>query len=45
VAILGASFGGAVAQVFVRRYPDRVSELILSNTGVPLKYLAFPILV
>jgi len=42
VAILGASFGGAVAQVFVRRYPDRVSELILSNTGVPLRYLALP---
>lgn len=43
VAILGASFGGVVAQVFVRRYPDRVSELILSNTGVPLKYLAVPV--
>jgi pimeloyl-ACP methyl ester carboxylesterase len=40
VAILGASFGGAVAQVFVRRHPDRVAELILSNTGVPLRYLA-----
>ena len=40
VVILGASFGGAVAQVFVRRHPDRVSELILSNTGVPLHYLA-----
>ena len=43
VAILGASFGGAVAQIFVRRYPDRVSELILSNTGVPLAYLALPV--
>jgi maspardin len=40
VAILGASFGGAVAQVFIRRHPDRVRELILSNTGVPLPYLA-----
>lgn len=43
VAILGASFGGAVAQIFVRRHPDRVSELILSNTGVPLRYLALPV--
>lgn len=44
VAILGASFGGAVAQVFVRRYPDRVSELILSNTGVPQRRLAGTVL-
>jgi maspardin len=43
VAILGASFGGAVAQVFVRRHSDRVSALILSNTGVPLQYLALPV--
>jgi len=42
VTILGASFGGSVAQVFVRRYPERVGELILSNTGVPLRYLAEP---
>jgi pimeloyl-ACP methyl ester carboxylesterase len=40
ITVLGASFGGAVAQVFVRRHPDRVSELILSNTGVPLQRLA-----
>lgn len=39
-AILGASFGGAVAQVCVRRHPGRISALILSNTGVPLRYLA-----
>jgi len=39
-AILGASFGGSVAQVFVRRYPQRVNALILSNTGVPISYLA-----
>jgi len=42
-AVLGASFGGDVAQVFVRRHPDRVRELILSNTGVPLPNLARPI--
>jgi len=39
-AILGASFGGAVAQVAVRRHPGRIGPLILSNTGVPLPYLA-----
>jgi pimeloyl-ACP methyl ester carboxylesterase len=37
--VLGASFGGAVAQCMVRRHPDRVERLILSNTGVPLAYL------
>jgi pimeloyl-ACP methyl ester carboxylesterase len=39
-AILGASFGGSVAQVLVRRHPERIRELILSNTGVPLRHLA-----
>ena len=39
-AILGASFGGALAQVFVRKYPQRISHLLLSNCGVPLRYLA-----
>ena len=39
-AILGASFGGSVAQVCVRRHSDRISALILSNTGVPLRHLA-----
>jgi pimeloyl-ACP methyl ester carboxylesterase len=38
-AILGASFGGALAQVFVRKYPERISHLMLSNCGVPLRYL------
>jgi pimeloyl-ACP methyl ester carboxylesterase len=38
-AILGASFGGALAQVFVRRHPERISHLLLSNCGVPLRYL------
>jgi len=33
--VLGASFGGAVAQCLVRRHPDKVARLILSNTGVP----------
>lgn len=39
-AILGASFGGSVAQVSVRRHPGRISALILSNTGVPIRHLA-----
>jgi pimeloyl-ACP methyl ester carboxylesterase len=38
-AILGASFGGALAQVFVCRHPERISHLLLSNCGVPLRYL------
>ena len=38
-SVLGASFGGAVAQCMVRRHPDRIERLILSNTGVPLAYL------
>ncbi|HLY18978.1 MAG TPA: alpha/beta hydrolase [Bryobacteraceae bacterium] len=37
--VLGASFGGAVAQCLIRRHPDCVERLILSNTGVPLGYL------
>jgi pimeloyl-ACP methyl ester carboxylesterase len=35
VSILGTSTGGAVAQYLVRRYPERVERLILSNTGIP----------
>jgi len=37
--VLGASFGGAVAQCLVRRHPDRIERLILSNTGVPMAHL------
>jgi pimeloyl-ACP methyl ester carboxylesterase len=39
VQVLGASFGGAVAQCLVRRHPERITRLILSNTGVPQEYL------
>jgi pimeloyl-ACP methyl ester carboxylesterase len=39
VSVLGASFGGAVAQCMVRRHPDRIERLILSNTGVPMAHL------
>jgi len=34
-AVIGGSYGGFVAQVFVRRHPDRVERLILSHTGPP----------
>jgi len=33
--LFAASFGGDVGQCFVRKYPDRVSKLILLNTGIP----------
>ena len=39
-AILGASFGGSVAQVCVRRHSNRINALILSNTSVPIRHLA-----
>lgn len=35
VILIGTSFGGDVGQCFVRKYPDRVSKLILINTGIP----------
>jgi pimeloyl-ACP methyl ester carboxylesterase len=34
-SVIGGSYGGFVAQVFVRRHPDRVERLILSHTGPP----------
>jgi pimeloyl-ACP methyl ester carboxylesterase len=34
-AVMGGSFGGMLAQVFVRRHPDRVSRLVLSTTAAP----------
>lgn len=33
--VLGGSFGGLVAQRFVRAYPERVRRLVLSHTGGP----------
>jgi pimeloyl-ACP methyl ester carboxylesterase len=33
--VLGGSYGGLVAQVFVRRHPDRAATLILSHTLLP----------
>jgi len=34
-AVWGTSFGGMVAHVFVHRYPEKVSRLIVANSGVP----------
>ena len=34
-AVVGGSYGGIVAQVFVRRHPDRTERLILSHTVLP----------
>ena len=33
--VLGHSFGGMIAQCLVRKYPEKVSTLILSNTDFP----------
>jgi pimeloyl-ACP methyl ester carboxylesterase len=33
--VLGGSFGGMLAQVFVRRHPDRVKKIVLSTTSTP----------
>lgn len=33
VYLLGQSFGGWLAQAFIRKYPDTVKKLILSNTS------------
>jgi pimeloyl-ACP methyl ester carboxylesterase len=35
VDVMGGSYGGFVAQVFVRRYPERVRSLVLSHTQPP----------
>lgn len=39
-ALVGASFGGLLAQRFVVRYPDRVSHLVLADTSVPRRQRA-----
>ncbi len=33
--VLGGSYGGVVAQVFVRRHPDRTEKLVISHAGCP----------
>ncbi len=39
VWVLGTSFGGAVSQCLIRRHPERIERLILSNSGVPQDYV------
>lgn len=34
-SVMGGSFGGFIAQVFVRRHPGRVEKLIISHAGLP----------
>ena len=34
--VVGGSFGGFIGQALVRQHPDRVADLILSNTAVPV---------
>lgn len=38
VLLLGQSFGGMVAQVFVTRYPDSVTKLLLANTTPSMQF-------
>lgn len=38
--VMGGSYGGLVAQVFVRRHPDRTASLILSHTVLPQRATA-----
>ena len=40
--VLGPSYDGLVAQCFVRRHPERVRSLILTNTLVPPQRLLWP---
>jgi pimeloyl-ACP methyl ester carboxylesterase len=40
--VLGPSYGGLVAQCFVRRHLERVRSLILTNTVVPPRLLLWP---
>lgn len=35
VHVIGGSFGGLLAQMLVRRAPERVASLVLSHTGAP----------
>lgn len=40
VSVIGGSYSGLLSQSLVRRYPHRVSKLVLSDTGVPRKWRA-----
>ncbi|MCA9914401.1 MAG: alpha/beta hydrolase, partial [Anaerolineae bacterium] len=38
--VIGFSFGAMLAQMFVRRFPDAVLDLILTHTMIPSEHLA-----
>ena len=44
IILIGSSFGGWLAQVFVRKYPGMVRKLILSNTSAPESVMPRPLL-
>ena len=44
IILMGSSFGGWLAQVFVRKYPGMVKKLILSNTSTPESVMSRPLL-
>jgi len=44
IILMGSSFGGWLAQVFVRKYPGMVKKLILSNTSTPESAMSRPLL-
>jgi pimeloyl-ACP methyl ester carboxylesterase len=43
IHVLGGSYGGLVAQYFVRRHPDKVRSLVLSHTFVLTRKYAKPL--
>lgn len=43
VHLIGGSYGGLVAQYFVRRFPDKVQSLILSHTFIMTQEYAKPL--
>lgn len=38
--VYGASLGGHIAQIFVRRYYERVHHMVLSHSAIPCEHLA-----
>jgi len=40
IHLYGISFGGLVAQIFIRKYYDRVRDCVLSHTAIPTEQLA-----
>jgi pimeloyl-ACP methyl ester carboxylesterase len=43
VHVIGIAFGALLAQVFVRRFPQRVGNLVLTHAVVPAVHLAEPL--